>query len=63
MKAKKTRNVCKIIDCIYGRVCYKILEGYQFVPDRNDCSYILRDFILTEYKRRLALKAQGSPLH
>ena len=49
-------------ECYRGKVRYKILEGYQFVPDRDDCSYILRDFILKEYKRRLALKAAGSPL-
>ena len=49
-------------ECYRGKVRYKILEGYQLVPDRDDCSYILRDFILKEYKRRLALKAAGSPL-
>jgi hypothetical protein len=50
------------VDQHYDKVRYRILEGYQFVPDRDDCSYILADFILKEYKRRLALKAQGSPL-
>jgi DNA polymerase family B len=56
----------KVVDAYYSNnVQYQIVEGYQFIPDPDfdeDSDYIFRDFISEQYKRRLDLKARGSPL-
>jgi len=37
------------------KIKYKILESYQFIPNKN-CSYPFKDFIESQYYKRLKLK-------
>ncbi len=46
---------------IDSRIKYKILESWQFIPDKN-CTYPFKSFIETQYNKRLELKAQKNPL-
>ncbi len=42
------------------RIKYKILESYQFIPNKN-CGYPFRDFIGMMYEKRLELKKRNDP--
>ena len=43
------------------RIKYKILESYQFIPNKN-CNYPFKTFIEEQYYKRLALKKTGNKL-
>lgn len=43
------------------KIKYKILESYQFIPNKN-CSYPFKNFIETQYYKRLKLKEKNDPL-
>ncbi|MCE9653278.1 MAG: DNA polymerase [Nitrosarchaeum sp.] len=43
------------------RIKYKILESFQFVANPN-CGYPFRDFIKSQYQKRLQLKQEGNSL-
>lgn len=43
------------------RISYKILDSWQFMPDKN-CTYPFRDFIEQQYDKRLELKEKGDQL-
>ena len=44
-----------------SRIKYKILESQQFIANPN-CRYPFRDFINTQYQKRLQLKKEGNSL-
>lgn len=44
-----------------SRIKYKILESFQFIANPN-CSYPFRDFIKSQYQKRLELKQEGNSL-
>lgn len=41
---------------------FKILDGFQFIPTGKEDSYIFKDFILDQYRKRQQLKLEKSPL-
>jgi len=43
------------------RIKYKIIESYQFIANPN-CTYPFRDFIKSQYQKRLELKQQENSL-
>lgn len=43
------------------RISYKILESYQFIPNKN-CRYPFKDFIESMYQKRLKLKQDNNQL-
>ncbi|MDE1726093.1 MAG: DNA polymerase [Thaumarchaeota archaeon] len=43
------------------RIKYKILESYQFIPNKN-CRYPFKKFIEEQYDRRMKLKKSGNKL-
>jgi len=43
------------------KIKYKIIESYQFIPNKN-CSYPFIDFIESQYYKRLELKEKNDPL-
>jgi len=43
------------------KIKYKILESYQFIPNKN-CDYPFKKFIEKQYKRRMKLKKDNDPL-
>ncbi len=44
-----------------SRIKYKILESFQFIANSN-CSYPFRDFIKSQYQKRMKLKQEGNSL-
>lgn len=43
------------------RISYKILDSWQFIPDKN-CTYPFKNFIEEQYNKRLELKEKGDQL-
>ena len=43
------------------RIRYKILESYQFIPNKN-CGYPFKKFIEDQYKRRMKLRSEENHL-
>jgi hypothetical protein len=44
-----------------NRISYKILDSWQFIPDKN-CTYPFKEFIEQQYNKRLELKENGDQL-
>lgn len=46
-----------------SKMTFKVLEGYQFIPDKGDedSNYIFRNFIVDLYRKRQIQKKNGDP--